>query len=117
MTLSSFLRDYLYIPLGGNRRGEPRRYVNLMITMVLGGLWHGASWNFMLWGAMHGAGLAINNASRSAAGIRNITIPFPLARVATLGFVVLAWLPFRAESIPSDRTSVAQVRRGRTAHT
>ena len=101
MTLSSLLRDYLYIPLGGNRRGELRRYVNLMITMVLGGLWHGASWNFMLWGAMHGAGLAVNNAARSAAGGRGITLPSALARVATLGFVVLAWVPFRAESMPS----------------
>ena len=101
MTLSSFLRDYLYIPLGGNRRGRLRRYINLMITMVLGGLWHGASWNFMLWGAMHGAGLAINNAARSAAGDRGLTMPSVLARVVTLGFVVLAWVPFRAESIPS----------------
>ena len=101
MTLSSFLRDYLYIPLGGNRRGELRRYVNLMITMVLGGLWHGASWNFMLWGAMHGVGLAVNNALRSAVGIRGVTMPSSLARMATLLFVVLAWVPFRAESIPS----------------
>jgi D-alanyl-lipoteichoic acid acyltransferase DltB (MBOAT superfamily) len=101
MTLSSFLRDYLYIPLGGNRRGELRRYVNLMTTMVLGGLWHGASWNFLLWGAMHGAGLALNNAFRSAVGVRSVTVPAPLGHIATLGFVVLAWVPFRAESMAS----------------
>ena len=61
MTLSRFLRDYLYIPLGGNRRGEFRRYVNLMVTMGLGGLWHGAAWTFVLWGLFHGAGLAIQH--------------------------------------------------------
>ena len=61
MTLSRFLRDYLYIPLGGNRRGEFRRYVNLMVTMALGGLWHGAAWTFVLWGLFHGAGLAIQH--------------------------------------------------------
>ena len=55
MTLSRFLRDYLYIPLGGNRHGPARRYVNLMLTMLLGGLWHGAGWTFVVWGALHGA--------------------------------------------------------------
>ena len=62
MTLSQFLRDYLYIPLGGNRRGPVLRYVNLMITMLLGGLWHGAAWTFVVWGALHGAYLCINHA-------------------------------------------------------
>src|SRR5947208_727657 len=62
MTLSQFLRDYLYIPLGGNRRGPALRYVNLMITMLLGGLWHGAAWTFVVWGALHGAYLCINHA-------------------------------------------------------
>ena len=62
MTLSRFLRDYLYIPLGGNRKGEPRRYLNLMITMLLGGLWHGANWTFMAWGGLHGIYLIINHA-------------------------------------------------------
>ena len=61
ITLSRFLRDYLYIPLGGNRRGRGRRYANLMTTMVLGGLWHGAGWNFIIWGALHGAYLTINH--------------------------------------------------------
>src|ERR1700738_4595310 len=62
MTLSQFLRDYLYIPLGGNRRGLALRYVNLMITMLLGGLWHGAAWTFVIWGALHGAYLCVNHA-------------------------------------------------------
>src|SRR6188472_2448109 len=62
MTLSHFLRDYLYIPLGGNRRGRVLRYVNLLITMVLGGLWHGAAWTFVIWGALHGAYLCVNHA-------------------------------------------------------
>jgi D-alanyl-lipoteichoic acid acyltransferase DltB (MBOAT superfamily) len=62
MTLSRFLRDYLYIPLGGSRRGPRRTYINLMVTMLLGGLWHGASWTFVAWGALHGAGLAFERA-------------------------------------------------------
>ena len=66
ITLSYFLRDYLYIPLGGNRRGELRRHINLMITMVLGGLWHGANWTFLLWGAAHGVMLSINHLWESA---------------------------------------------------
>src|SRR6185437_15297891 len=61
ITLSRFLRDYLYIPLGGNRLGEPRRYINLMLTMLLGGLWHGAGWNFLIWGGLHGFYLCINH--------------------------------------------------------
>ncbi|MCP2228853.1 alginate O-acetyltransferase complex protein AlgI [Pseudomonas silensiensis] len=61
MTLSQFLRDYLYIPLGGNRKGETRRLVNLMLSMLLGGLWHGANWTFVIWGALHGAYLCINH--------------------------------------------------------
>jgi D-alanyl-lipoteichoic acid acyltransferase DltB (MBOAT superfamily) len=62
MTLSQFLKDYLYIPLGGNRYGETRRYVNLLLTMLLGGLWHGAGWTFVVWGALHGLFLVINHA-------------------------------------------------------
>src|SRR3546814_7968914 len=61
ITLSRFLRDYLYIPLGGSRRGPLRRYVNLMLTMLLGGLWHGAGWTFIVWGALHGAYLVVNH--------------------------------------------------------
>ena len=64
ITLSRFLRDYLYIPLGGSRKGRVRRYINLMTTMILGGLWHGAGWTFLLWGALHGFYLMINHAKR-----------------------------------------------------
>jgi len=66
MTLSAFLRDYLYVPLGGSRRGRPRRYLNLLITMLLGGFWHGAGWTFIVWGALHGAYLLVNHAWRRA---------------------------------------------------
>ena len=59
ITLSNWLRDYLYIPLGGNRHGKARRYVNLIITMLLGGLWHGAAWTFVLWGLLHGSYLMV----------------------------------------------------------
>jgi alginate O-acetyltransferase complex protein AlgI len=99
MTLSRFLRDYLYIPLGGNRRGPYRRYLNLMLTMLLGGLWHGAAWNFVIWGGIHGVGLMINHFWRNAAQPRNWTIPIPLAWAITFAFVVLAWIPFRAASL------------------
>ena len=69
ISLSTWLKEYLYIPLGGNRRGRARTYVNLMLTMVLGGLWHGAGANFVLWGALHGAALAVHK--RGGARIRS----------------------------------------------
>ena len=62
ISLSTWLRDYLYIPLGGNRKGTPRMYINIMLTMLIGGLWHGASWNFVFWGGLHGVSLAIHKA-------------------------------------------------------
>ncbi len=82
MTLSRWLRDYLYVPLGGSRRGRRRTYLNLMITMVLGGLWHGAAWTFVLWGSMHGAGLAAERRweeRRGSGPIRTNTAPGPAA--------------------------------------
>jgi alginate O-acetyltransferase complex protein AlgI len=100
MTLSAWLRDYLYIPLGGNRKGERRTYVNLMLTMLLGGLWHGASWNFVLWGALHGGALGVHKLYRAKAGDR-LRLPSGLAWLMTLLFVVLCWIPFRA-SQPGD---------------
>jgi alginate O-acetyltransferase complex protein AlgI len=104
MTLARFLRDYLYIPLGGNRKGPRRRYVNLIVTMLLGGLWHGAAWNFVVWGALHGIGLAVNHAWRNVAVRRGLTIPSPAAWVLTFGFVVLTWVPFRAENLSTTLT-------------
>lgn len=75
ITLSSFLRDYLYIPLGGNRCGKIRRNINIMITMLLGGLWHGASWNFVVWGGLHGVFLVINHTYRKIISSLKITPP------------------------------------------
>jgi len=95
MTLSAWLRDYVYIPLGGNRKGEGRRYVNLMLTMLLGGLWHGANWNFVMWGGLHGSALAAHAWYRTKAGNR-LRIPSPVAWLMTLLFVVLCWIPFRS---------------------
>jgi D-alanyl-lipoteichoic acid acyltransferase DltB (MBOAT superfamily) len=102
MTLSRFLRDYLYIPLGGNRRGPIRRNLNLVITMVLGGLWHGPSWNFAAWGVIHGLGLLVNHAWQDIARRTGIRIPRPAAQFLTLLVVVLAWVPFRAETFKSS---------------
>lgn len=104
MTLSRFLRDYLYIPLGGNRRGKGRRNFNLMITMLLGGLWHGASWNFVIWGGLHGLFLVINNAwlALGFSGPRNrgINRVYQTACVAlTFTVVALAWVIFRAPTL------------------
>jgi D-alanyl-lipoteichoic acid acyltransferase DltB (MBOAT superfamily) len=96
MTLSRFLRDYLYIPLGGNRRGRVRRYVNLFITMLLGGLWHGASWTFVLWGALHGVYLLMNHAW-----------PRIFGRVTTFAAVVVGWVFFRAPTVAAASTMLA----------
>jgi D-alanyl-lipoteichoic acid acyltransferase DltB (MBOAT superfamily) len=94
MTLSRFLRDFLYIPLGGNRKGRLRTYRNLMLTMVLGGLWHGAAWTFVLWGAFHGAGLAIERAWRG-----RIRFPGWLRWFATFHLIVFGWVLFRAQNL------------------
>ncbi len=94
MTLSRFLRDYVYIPLGGNRHGVPRRYMNLLLTMLIGGLWHGASWTFMVWGGLHGVYLVINHCWRKL----GIALPRGLAAGTTFLAVVLAWVFFRADS-------------------
>ncbi|MBV9537767.1 MAG: MBOAT family protein [Acidisphaera sp.] len=93
ITLSRFLRDYLYIPLGGNRAGEGRRIVNVVVTMLLGGLWHGAAWKFVAWGGLHGVALAVNGAWDRA---RLPRLPKPVGWGATLLFVTVAWVPFRA---------------------
>jgi hypothetical protein len=98
MTLSTFLRDYLYYPLGGNRKGPVRRQVNLMVTMLLGGLWHGAGWNFVLWGGLHGLFLVINHGWRKLRGTNSPSSRGgQLAGIAlTFIAVVIAWVPFRA---------------------
>lgn len=97
MTLSRFLRDYLYIPLGGNRRGPVRRYANLWVTMLLGGLWHGAGWTYVLWGALHGGYLCVNHAWVKLRTARNLpALPPKLGVALTFLAVVVAWVPFRA---------------------
>ncbi|MDA8141165.1 MAG: MBOAT family protein [Desulfobacteraceae bacterium] len=107
ITLSRFLRDYLYIPLGGNRKGPFRRYIHVIVTMLLGGLWHGAGWTFVIWGGLHGLYLAINHAWRSLrrrlgndrqdhSGLLS-----GLSQVITFLVVVVAWVFFRAENITS----------------
>jgi alginate O-acetyltransferase complex protein AlgI len=104
MTLSQFLRDYLYFPLGGNRRGRVLRYVNLMITMLLGGLWHGAAWTFVVWGALHGVYLCINHAWSSygpATAPRFERAAKFAGFVLTFVSVVVAWVFFRADSLSS----------------
>ena len=107
ITLSRFLRDYLYIPLGGNRLGEKRRYLNLVVTMLLGGLWHGAGWNFLIWGGLHGGYIAINHlwqGWRGEASPRRVSIPLAraltiLSWAVTFFAVVIAWVFFRAKTL------------------
>ena len=103
MTLSRFLRDYLYIPLGGNRKGKPRRYLNLVITMGLGGLWHGAAWTFVFWGLLHGFYLCINHAydalAKRLAVLSGECLPLRWFYTGlTFLCVVVAWVFFRAKS-------------------
>jgi len=110
MTLSRFLREYLYIPLGGNRCGPLRRYTNLMLTMVLGGLWHGAGITFVLWGTLHGLYLCINHAWRGlrlSLGWR--PMPAALAGLLTFVAVVCAWVPFRAGNFELAAAGNAQL--------
>jgi D-alanyl-lipoteichoic acid acyltransferase DltB (MBOAT superfamily) len=97
ITLSRFLRHYLYFPLGGNRLGAARRHGNLLLTMLLGGLWHGANWTFVFWGGLHGGLLAANHALRRYSTWRP---PVWLAVPITFMIVMLAWVPFRAETFP-----------------
>ncbi len=98
ISLSSFLMEYLYIPLGGNRKGRLRTYVNLMITMILGGLWHGAAWSYAVWGAFHGAALAIErflSGRADAHPVADSMFVVSIKRALVFVFVSLAWLLFK----------------------
>ena len=116
ITLSRFLRDYLYIPLGGNRKGPSLKGINIMITMALGGLWHGASFTFIVWGLLHGTYLLINH---FWVYISNLNIPYLkknnsllgsyMAHLITFMAVVLAWIFFRASSITDARILVGKL--------
>lgn len=104
MTLSRFLREYCYVALGGNRRGPVRRYVNLLLTMVLGGLWHGAGWTYVLWGTLHGCFLMVNHGWRSLRGflgwkVRSTRLTHAASVAFTLILVSVAWVFFRAANV------------------
>ena len=113
ISLSTWLRDYLYIPLGGNRHGTAATYRNLMLTMLLGGLWHGARWNFVVWGGLHGLFLAVHKffltrAHRKiAAESRAFSLPGLLATAATFALVSFAWIFFRAPTFADAASCVA----------
>jgi alginate O-acetyltransferase complex protein AlgI len=118
ISLSSWLRDYLYVSLGGNRGGRWKTYRNLLLTMLLGGLWHGASWNFVIWGALHGGALAVLRfwqERRDAAGLGPLLrgrfggLGTPLAVFATFNFVCLAWVFFRAHGFGEARDVLARI--------
>ncbi|MBX9570417.1 MAG: hypothetical protein K2X77_16085 [Candidatus Obscuribacterales bacterium] len=120
ISLSSWLRDYLYIPLGGGRCSRTRKHANLLLTMLLGGLWHGASWHFVVWGALHGAGLVISHeydafVSKTAAlGRAHKRLPLRIcSSILTLCFVILCWIFFRAESCSSAFSMVHSLVSGR----
>ena len=102
ITLSFWLRDYLYIPLGGNRGGRLRTYLNMIITMTLGGLWHGASWTFVIWGVLHGLGVAFVHLFRDLLGKAGLKHSPPwwnaIGLVLTFHFVTFLWVFFRAPS-------------------
>jgi D-alanyl-lipoteichoic acid acyltransferase DltB (MBOAT superfamily) len=114
MSLSRWLRDYLYIPLGGNRHGRLMTYRNLMLTMLLGGLWHGASWNFVIWGGYHGALLS---AERIAGRERFLQTPgawlYPFRAIFTFGLVCVGWVFFRAATLHESVYIVSQMFSGR----
>ena len=120
ITLSTWLRDYVYKPLGGSRHGAMRTYRNLMITMVLGGLWHGASWTFVIWGALHGVALAVTRIRQRARAARRPDAPPAavslaarwLATFATFHFVCFAWIFFRAPTFDHAALALRQIVRG-----
>lgn len=107
ITLSNLLRDYLYIPLGGNRKGIVRQYANLIITMLLGGLWHGAGWNFVLWGGLHGVYLSVNHWWRKF----KKPLPVLLAWLLTFLSVMVSWVLFRAKDL-NNGLSILQTMSG-----
>ncbi|MFW5688808.1 MAG: MBOAT family O-acyltransferase [Spirochaetota bacterium] len=98
VSLSTWLRDYLYIPLGGNRKGRRRTYINVMLVMLLGGLWHGAAWTFVAWGAWHGSFLMVERILKDRS--RELRLPPALSIAATMLVVVVGWVVFRAGSFP-----------------
>src|ERR671911_2194550 len=107
ITLSRWLRDYLYIPLGGNRKGERETYRNLMITMLLGGFWHGASFTFLFWGGIHGAALSVERWGRT--NLKGFRMPKWLAWLVTFHVVCLAWVFFRSPDLSTAFEMLGQI--------
>ncbi len=113
ISLSSWLRDYLYVPLGGNRLGPWKTYRNLLLTMLLGGLWHGAAWTFVIWGAIHGVGLAVARALQRRREARGAPAHAPWRRLlggfVTFHYVCLGWVFFRAQTLDEARRMLARM--------
>ncbi|WP_428225098.1 MBOAT family O-acyltransferase [Flavobacterium sp.] len=112
ISLSTWLRDYLYIPLGGNKSGKIRTNINLFLTMLIGGFWHGASWNFIIWGALHGFGLIVNKYWTQLFGKYQI-LPRGLVHLIyggiTFHFVCFCWIFFKADSLETSLTFINQI--------
>jgi hypothetical protein len=98
ISLSTWFRDYVYVPLGGNRTGKFRTYVNMVLTMLISGLWHGAMWTFVLWGAVHAAGRLLTRGLEGTDFYRK-RVPKPVKQLITFLIVTFAWIFFRAESV------------------
>ncbi len=117
ISLSTWLRDYLYIPLGGNRHGHWMTYRNLMLTMLLGGLWHGASWNFVIWGGYHGALLSIERIFRGNRPMReDWNWLYPFKAIVTFGLVMTGWVFFRAADLPQSLQVLHEMFLGAPGH-
>ncbi|MCG8457462.1 MAG: MBOAT family protein, partial [Holophagales bacterium] len=112
MSLSRWLRDYLYVPLGGNRKGRRRTYVNLMLVMLLGGLWHGAAWTFVVWGGIHGLLLALERLRRDRTGNLGLPVPRGLQIAVTFLLVLLTWVFFRAPGLSEALAYLASMAGG-----
>lgn len=111
ISLSSWLKDYVYIPLGGNKKGHYRKYINLVLTMLIGGFWHGASWNFILWGALHGFALAFDKIMREKFGFFKTETVFAkaLSLLITFHFVCFCWIFFKADSFDTARQMLSRI--------
>lgn len=109
ISLSSWLKDYLYISMGGNRKGKLRQYFNLMITMLLGGLWHGASWNFVIWGGLHGIALSFDKLiTQKVKALKSVWLK-PLGVLITFHFVCLCWIFFKADTLDKSMFIIQQI--------
>jgi len=108
ISLSNWFRDYLYIPLGGNRKGNLRTYINMFLTMVISGLWHGASWNYVIWGALHGAGRVCTRELERTNFYRS-RLPKIVKQLFTFVFVCFCWIFFRAETFADARLIVSRI--------